>query len=119
MLPRWGACIAGCICSIIRIVWSSSDISSTCARIFRVCCVEESGDCAIVVEGANAEIPTVSAIPLGFIVNELITNSAKYAKGNIIVRFETTSSGRHSLSVLDGGPGLPAGFDPTAARDSE
>jgi two-component system, sensor histidine kinase PdtaS len=73
---------------------------------------EESGDCAILVEGANAEIPTVIAIPLGFIVNELITNSAKYAKGTITVRFETTASGCHSLSVSDGGPGLPAGFDP-------
>ena len=49
------------------------------------------GDCAIVVEGANAEIPTVFAIPLGFIVNELVTNSAKYAKGHITVRFETTA----------------------------
>ena len=36
---------------------------------------------AIVVEGAKAEIPTTMAIPLGFIVNELITNSVKYAAG--------------------------------------
>ena len=42
---------------------------------------------AIVVEGADCEIPTVLAIPLGFIVNELITNSAKYAKSNITVRY--------------------------------
>ena len=68
------------------------------------------------VEGANAEIPTVIAIPLGFIVNELITNSAKYAKGNITVRFETTAPGCHSLSVSDGGPGLPADFDPRGSK---
>jgi len=66
----------------------------------------------IVVEGADCDIPTALGIPLGFIVNELITNSAKYAKGNIIVRVETTSPACHSLSVLDDGPGLPAGFDP-------
>jgi two-component sensor histidine kinase len=82
-----------------------------CEDLSRLLC-EESGDCAILVEGVNAEIPTAFAIPLGFIVNELITNSVKYAKGNITVRFETTAPGRHSLSVSDGGPGLPPGFDP-------
>ena len=71
---------------------------------------------AIVVEGADCEIPTALGIPLGFIVNELITNSAKYAKGNITVRVETTSPPCHSLSVLDDGPGLPAGFDPAKSK---
>ena len=70
---------------------------------------------AIVVEGAKIEIPTVSAIPLGFIVNELITNSAKYAKGNIRIRIATTPAG-HSLTVLDDGPGLPSGFDPAKSK---
>ena len=86
-----------------------------CEDLSRLLC-EESGDCAILVEGENAEIPTAFAIPLGFIVNELITNSAKYAKGNITVRFETTAPGCHSLSVLDDGPGLPAGFDPGGTK---
>ncbi|MEJ0075019.1 MAG: sensor histidine kinase [Alphaproteobacteria bacterium] len=86
-----------------------------CEDLSRLLC-EESGDCAILVEGANAEIPAVTAIPLGFIVNELITNAAKYAKGTIAVRFETTAPGRHSLSVSDGGPGLPAGFDPGGSK---
>jgi two-component sensor histidine kinase len=86
-----------------------------CEDLSRLLC-EESGDCAILVEGVNAEIPTAFAIPLGFIVNELITNSVKYAKGNITVRFETTAPGAHSLSVSDGGPGLPAGFDPGASK---
>jgi two-component system, sensor histidine kinase PdtaS len=71
---------------------------------------------AIVVEGADCEIPTVLGIPLGFIVNELITNSAKYTKGNITVRVETTSPPCRSLSVLDDGPGLPAGFDPAKSK---
>jgi two-component sensor histidine kinase len=86
-----------------------------CEDLSRLLC-EEPGDCAVLVEGTNAEIPTAFAIPLGFIVNELITNSAKYAKGNITVRFETTAPGRHSLSVLDGGPGLPTGFDPDGSK---
>ena len=65
----------------------------------------------IVVEGVDVEIPTASAIPLGFIVNELITNSVKYGKGHITVRIETISPTRHSLSVLDDGPGLPPEFN--------
>jgi two-component sensor histidine kinase len=69
----------------------------------------------ILVEGWKVEIPTKLAIPLGFIVNELITNSAKYATGQVIVQIEVTSSGKHSLSVIDEGPGLPAGFDPAAS----
>ena len=86
-----------------------------CEDLSRLLC-EESGDCAILVEGVNAEIPTVFAIPLGFVVNELITNSVKYAKGNITVRFETTAPGCYSLSVSDDGPGLPMDFDPGGSK---
>ncbi|MEI9804941.1 MAG: sensor histidine kinase [Pseudolabrys sp.] len=68
---------------------------------------------AIAVEGDEIEIPTKSAIPLGFIVNELITNSVKYAKGRITVRIARTAAGSHSLSIIDEGPGLPADFDPS------
>jgi len=62
---------------------------------------QEGAKHAIVVEGANVEIPTALGIPLGFIINELITNSAKYAKGTITVRLETASAVSHSLSVSD------------------
>ncbi len=67
---------------------------------------------AIEVEGPEIEIPTASAIPLGFIVNELITNSVKYAKSHITVRIDALSATNYSLSVLDDGPGLPLDFDP-------
>jgi two-component sensor histidine kinase len=70
----------------------------------------------IVVEAAKINIPTVFAIPLGFIVDELITNSAKYARSNITVRLETTPTIGNSLSVLDDGPGLPEGFDPAESK---
>jgi len=70
---------------------------------------------SIIVEGHTVDIPTVVAIPLGFIVNELITNSAKYAEGSIIVRFEAATGG-HLLSVMDQGPGLPSGFDPARTQ---
>jgi two-component sensor histidine kinase len=77
---------------------------------------QEGTSCPIVVEGEDCEIPTLLGIPLGFIVNELITNSAKYAKGTITVRVEKTSPACHSLSVLDDGPGLPPGFDPAKSK---
>jgi two-component sensor histidine kinase len=67
---------------------------------------------AIEVDGPEIEIPTASAIPLGFIVNELITNSVKHAKSHIAVRIDTISANNYSLSVSDDGPGLPTDFDP-------
>jgi two-component sensor histidine kinase len=66
---------------------------------------------AVAVSGVDVRLPTALGIPLGFIVNELITNSAKYAKGDIAVRIDATASS-YSLSVADDGPGLAAGFDP-------
>lgn len=77
---------------------------------------EDRAGFSIVFEGEPAEIPTVFAIPLGFIVNELITNATKYAAGNITVRFNANSPINHSLSVLDDGPGLPEGFDPAKSK---
>jgi two-component system, sensor histidine kinase PdtaS len=71
---------------------------------------------AIIIQSTNIEIPTTLGIPLGFIVNELITNSTKYSQGNVTVRFETLTSADYSLSVLDEGPGLPAGFDPANSK---
>jgi two-component sensor histidine kinase len=77
---------------------------------------EKQSACTIVVDGPSIEIPTVFAIPLGFVVNELITNSAKYAKSNITVRLETAPAGGHLLSVSDDGTGFPAGFDPARSK---
>jgi len=64
----------------------------------------------VVVEGGKIEIPTALGVPLGFIVNELVTNAAKHATGNIIVRLETSPERGHCLSVSSGGPRLPVGF---------
>jgi two-component sensor histidine kinase len=71
---------------------------------------------SITVEGPPIEIATTTAIPLGFIVNELVTNAAKYAQGDITVQIGGTPLTGYSLSVLDAGPGLPAGFDPAACK---
>jgi two-component sensor histidine kinase len=77
---------------------------------------QEGSGYAIVVEGANVDIPTTLAIPLGFIVNELVTNATKYAEGHVTVRIESMSPTDRCLSVIDDGPGLPAGFEPTHTK---
>ena len=69
----------------------------------------------VVVTGANIRFPTSLGIPLGFIVSELITNSAKYSERDITVRMERSATA-HLLSVSDDGPGLPAEFDPQHSK---
>ncbi|PVV85118.1 histidine kinase N-terminal 7TM domain-containing protein [Dehalogenimonas alkenigignens] len=61
-----------------------------------------------------------TAVPIGLIINELVTNSLKYAfpdgrRGEIIVSLKL-ENGRYSLSVKDNGIGLPEGFDARGGR---
>lgn len=70
----------------------------------------------IAVEGIDIELPAATGIALGFVVNELITNAAKYGKGRIAVRLERNGENGYALSVADDGPGLPAGFDPAVCK---
>jgi two-component sensor histidine kinase len=57
------------------------------------------------------ELPAATAIPLGFIANELITNAAKYGIGRIMVRLEPNPEKGYALSVSNDGSCLPEGFD--------
>jgi two-component sensor histidine kinase len=68
------------------------------------------------VEGTTIDMETATAIPLGFIVTELVINAAKHAQGDIIVRIGGTPAAGYSLSVLDDGPGVPSGFDPAHSK---
>jgi two-component sensor histidine kinase len=76
----------------------------------------ESAERSFSVEGAALSIPRVTAMPLGYIASELITNSIKYAKGKITVSLQTMPNGDATLSVSDDGPGLPEAFDPAATN---
>ena len=49
--------------------------------------------------------------PVGLIVSELVTNAGKYGAGEVAVSFRFEHGGR-VLTVSNGGPGLPADFDP-------
>ena len=56
------------------------------------------------------------AIPCGLIVNELVSNSLKYAfpsgiRGEICIDLNRENEGRLALVVSDNGAGLPPGFD--------
>ncbi len=77
---------------------------------------EERPEQVVAVEGTEIELPSGTGVPLGFIVNELITNAAKHGKGRITVRLEPNPGKGYALSVANEGPGLADGFDPAAAK---
>jgi two-component sensor histidine kinase len=57
-----------------------------------------------------------TAIPLGLILNELVTNSCKYAfsenkTGNISMAIFTAKDGEYIFEYRDNGPGIPPDFD--------
>ncbi len=70
----------------------------------------------IAVEGIEIKLPAATAIPLGFIANELITNAAKYGTGRITVSLEPNPARGYLLSVSNDGPGLPEGFNPADSK---
>jgi two-component sensor histidine kinase len=77
---------------------------------------EERPGQAIAVTAIDIELPAVTAIPLAFIVNELITNAVKYGAGGIAVRLERNAEKGYALSVSNNGPVLPEIFDPVARK---
>lgn len=65
--------------------------------------------------GISLDIDT--SIPLGLIINELLTNSYKYAfsgrsSGTISISLKEKNAEELELHVSDDGKGLPVGFDP-------
>ena len=76
----------------------------------------EAGKHELAVEGIALEVPTAIGIPLGYIVSELVTNSAKYASGKITVRLGLKPDNGYEVSVSDDGPGFRKGFDPKKSK---
>jgi len=75
------------------------------------------------VSAPDMPIPIERAVPLGLIVNELVTNSLvhgvsslnkKEGEGRIELTI-TKKDDHHTLIVRDNGPGLPEGFDISAS----
>ena len=65
-------------------------------------------------EAAHFDIDT--AVPLGLILNELVSNAYKYAfqdtqEGKLSISVESLGDGKYQLTVTDSGAGLPEDFD--------
>ncbi len=74
------------------------------------------GHVRLVVQAEAVTLGIDTAIPLGLILNELITNALKYAfadgrAGTLRVGFHFQRPDRLVMSVADDGVGLPPGFD--------
>jgi len=91
-------------------------LEDICGDFTAMLSLKERPEQVIVVEGAGIDLPTATGIPLGFIVNELITNAAKYGKGQIVVRVDPGPGKGYALSVSNEGPILPDGFEPAACK---
>lgn len=65
----------------------------------------------ITVDGDEGDVPSEHIQPIGLMVNELVTNSAKHGAEEINVIYRITDA-VHELSVRDNGDGLPDSFDP-------
>jgi two-component system, sensor histidine kinase PdtaS len=70
----------------------------------------------VLVEGIELDLPAATAVPLGFIVSELIANAAKYGGGRITISLQPDPKFGYALSVSNNGPALPEGFDPGASK---
>lgn len=101
------------IARVHRHFYLDETIETTCALAYlqRLCADfdEVLDNCSIAVQGTPVTLPTPKVMPLGIIVNELITNAAKNGARTIDVTVGGDAS-RFNLSVRDDGHGLPSGF---------
>ena len=83
-----------------------------CREFSAMLSCQEADERIVVADGAEIELPATTAIPLAFIVSELLTNAVKHGDGQIKVRLERDSSKGYLLSVSNTGPKLPDDFNP-------
>lgn len=104
---------------------------SDLVNLLRATYVAESGCIVFSTDVGDLECGLKRAVSLGLVLNELLTNAIKYAYRpgagtRIAVSLAaadqdagaggSAGNGRIELRISDNGPGLPAGFDPMAAK---
>jgi two-component sensor histidine kinase/CheY-like chemotaxis protein len=89
------------------------------ARLFRETYLEKGRGIAIETAVESHPIGVRQSVSLGLIINELLTNAAKYAfpggRGGVIRLGLRLEGDRIVIIVSDDGVGLPPGFDPATA----
>jgi two-component sensor histidine kinase len=103
-------------CNGVQTVAFKQFLDDLCRDFSTMLSSDQRPERVIVVEGIEIKLPSVTAIPLGFVVNELVTNAAKHGKGRITIRLERNPGKGYALSVSNDGPSLPEGFDPVAGK---
>ncbi|MBL7473396.1 sensor histidine kinase [Robertkochia sediminum] len=101
----------------LSVIWMQEYIESLIASIQSVF-KKEGYDITIHIDAEKTELDVDRAIPIGLILNELVSNSYKYAfaenkKGNINITLH--KDGEHyKFEYRDDGKGLPADFEQTS-----
>jgi two-component system, sensor histidine kinase PdtaS len=83
--------------------------------------LKEGKEITVEVEANNINFDIDTAIPLGLIVNELVSNAYKYAfeqqkSGKIKIGIKALNDEDYELHVDDDGKGLPPDFNPTKSK---
>jgi two-component sensor histidine kinase len=91
------------LCNHLKVVFNANQVEISCS-----------------VHPPHLKLGMEQSIPLGLILNELITNSIKYAHinkegGQISIRFVDDLGGNCTLFFSDNGVGMPDNFDVTKA----
>ncbi len=87
-----------------------------CGEFSQMLSSRQAIDRVVVAECDEIELPAVTAIPLAFIVSELLTNAVKYGEGRIDVRLQAMAGKSYLLSVSNEGLPLPDGFAPADCK---
>jgi PAS domain S-box-containing protein len=75
------------------------------------------GEVALSLDVTREKLPVDIAIPCGLLINELVSNSFKYAfkdkkgEGKIGISFQKDNAGTYTLEVSDNGSGISTGLD--------
>ena len=99
-----------------KVVAFKNYLESFCKDISGIMTSEKLSEQEILVACDDISLPTTTAIPLGFIMSELITNAIKYGKGSVHVRLEGRPNTICALTVTNDGPALPESYDPATSK---